>query len=183
MTIPAAPVAPDAPPLAPPLRTMIAELLRSCAADLWVREHGTNRGEVVEHVLKTVGLGPGFPWCAAWVSTKGRDVCDRRWPLQLTGGCEVLAASAASGLLLRQTPAVGAIFLLKMNVKDAITGKTIRRFAHTGFCEGMDPAGGWTTLEGNTNPDGGREGYGVFRREKGHARQFGPDDRFIWWWA
>jgi len=37
----------------------------------------------------------------------------------------------------------------------------------------------WWTIEGNTNQGGSPEGIGVFRRR----RTFGPDDRFVWWWA
>ena len=62
------------------------------------------------------------------------------------------------------------------------------RFVHTGIVAGIlecgeSPAGRpWydcLTIEGNTNDDGGPEGWGVLRR----LRRFHPDvgDRFIRW--
>jgi hypothetical protein len=86
----------------------------------------------------------------------------------MTAGCQALHDAAARLRLLQSEPVAGAVFLLwrpKLN-----------RFAHTGLVVDQ-VSSGWRTIEGNTNPNGGREGYGVFER----VRQFDPNDRFIHW--
>lgn len=143
-------------------------VLAVARSQLWVREvGGDNRGQVVEHYLGVVGLAPGNPWCAAFVAWVG-SASVPRWPLPRTGGCQALKEAAERARLLRDRPAPGSVFL--------IWRPALHRFAHTGFVVGA-VAEGWKTLEGNTNPDGGREGYGVFER----VRKFAPEDRFIHW--
>jgi hypothetical protein len=134
----------------------------------WVRESGgENRGEVVEHYLSTTGTPAGQPWCAAFVSWVGK-VSLASWPLPLSASCQELANAAQRLGLLSARPATGAIFLLWR--------PDFKHFGHTGFL--VESVGNeWTTIEGNTNPAGGREGFGVFQRK----RTFGPNDRFIIW--
>jgi hypothetical protein len=137
-------------------------------SQLWVREAGgENCGQVVEHYLSTVGQAAGEPWCAAFVSWVGRTAIIA-WPVPMTASCQVLHDAAEKLSFLDPAPTPGAIFLLWK--------PALGRFAHTGFIVGR-VATGWQTIEGNTNPAGGREGYGVFER----TRVFAPDDRFIRW--
>ena len=137
-------------------------------SQLWVREQGgENRGQVVEHFLAAVGQSPGQPWCAAFVSWVGQQAVPG-WPLPLTAGCQVLFSSAARLGFIQPAPSPGSVFLLWR--------PQLGRFGHTGFVLG--PSGSaWRTIEGNTNPDGGREGFGVFER----TRTFAAGDRFISW--
>lgn len=137
---------------------------------VWVRETGgSNRGEMVERMQQTVGLLPGTPWCAAFVAACGRGVLGRSWPLPLVGGCASLRDYADGRKVLRGLPEFGAVFLQWHESKG--------RHAHTGFV--LQPlAGGWATVEGNTNDTGAREGDGVYLRH----RTWGPKDRFIPWW-
>lgn len=143
----------------------IALLARS---QLWVREEGgENRGQVVEHYLATVSQAAGQPWCAAFVSWVGSQAIPV-WPLPKTASCQALFNAATSLKLVETAPSPGAIFL--------IWRPTLGHFGHTGFA--LEQSGSaWKTIEGNTNPDGGREGYGVFER----LRHFAPTDRFIRW--
>ncbi len=137
-------------------------------SQLWVREvGGENRGQVVEHYLSTVHLGPGEPWCAAFVSWVGQAALPH-WPLPLTGSCQSLFDAGTRLKLVRPWPAPGAVFLLWR--------PGLGRFAHTGFVVEQQGTA-WATIEGNTNPAGGREGYGVFAR----TRAFAPADRFLHW--
>lgn len=151
----------------------VTAVLNVARAHTWVRETaGPNRGEAVNAILARVGLPPGQPWCAAFVSYIGWAVLRQGWPLPNVGGCMSLFAAARSKQLLREAPAPGAIFLL--------WSESMNRFAHTGFVtSGADEDGDWPTVEGNTNTDGSREGTGVFLRQ----RRFGPKDRFIHWWV
>jgi hypothetical protein len=75
--------------------------------------------------------------------------------------------------LLRKAPAPGAVFLLWGKGPDGVM-----RFKHAGFVVGINAAGGWDTIEGNTNEAGHPDGVGVFAR----VREFGSADRFIHWW-
>lgn len=135
----------------------------------WVRENGVNKGDAIREMLRLTGLPEGHPWCAAFVAHCGhRGSAD--WPLPMTAGCAVLGSAAEKQKLLKTEPAVGAVFLLYY--------PSMKRFAHTGFCVAKNADGSWTTIEGNTNPGGGRDGYGVFAR----TRSWSDKDRFIWWW-
>ncbi len=134
-----------------------------------------NHGQVVEYFLKGVGLGPGFPWCAAFVSHVGYyaliDPLTKlsHWPLARTASCLALGTDAAKQGVLVGTPQAGDVFLIYYPAK--------KRFAHTGLIIGVNPDGSCATIEGNTSGGGSREGWGVFARQ----RVFADRDRFIRW--
>lgn len=152
--------------------SVVDAVLRAAQSYRWVREtQGSNRGEVVNRFLARVGLAPGQPWCAAFVSVIGSDMLLKEWPLPLVGGCATLGEAAEKQQMLFEHPAPGAVFLIHFPSKG--------RFAHTGFVIGPDTDGYWLTVEGNTNDDGSRDGTGVFKRR----RKFGPKDRFVYWWS
>jgi hypothetical protein len=146
--------------------TSVEAVLLLARSQLWVRETGgENCGEVVEHYLQVAHLGAGQPWCAAFVSWVGSQAT-ARWPLPLTASCQALFEAAKHQNMIAPAPAPGAVFLLWR--------PKLQRFAHTGFV--VEQRGTeWATIEGNTNPGGGREGYGVFAR----TRTFATEDRFI----
>ena len=100
-------------PLSPAL------LVAAANAFVGVSEQGgDNRGQMVEHFLRSVHLPPGQPWCAAFVYHVGHsalyDHMTRRssWPLPATGSCETLARAARANGVLRNEPYVGDVFLL-----------------------------------------------------------------------
>jgi hypothetical protein len=168
-------------PLSPAL------LIATAQGFMGVREHGgNNRGQMVELFLAGVKQGPGAPWCAAFVhhagywshfdSAAGRSF----WPLPATASCFLLGAFAEQNRVLVDQPQAGDVFL-QFNV-------ALARFAHTGIIISVDrvndrPSGRpWydcTTIEGNTNEEGSREGNAVVIKK----RVFYPDmrDRFIRW--
>lgn len=123
-----------------------------------VKEEGPNRGQRVETYLKSVGLGPGYPWCAAFVN----------WSLREAG----YSAGPVSGATIAwRNWAKKANRLMK-------AGKGIKRGDLFGWTNG-DGTGhiGWVaevkfigpvmrirTVEGNTNKEGSREGDRVLSK-------------------
>ncbi|MCV2371137.1 CHAP domain-containing protein [Roseateles oligotrophus] len=132
-----------------------------------VREQprNSNGGPEVDAYLASVGLGSGFSWCCSftyWCFEQAARQLKRSNPMVRTGGClkhwneapskgaKLIAAAAAladPGLLRP-----GMLFIMDH-------GKGL---GHTGLIESV--AGGLlTTIEGNTDGSGTREGGGVYR--------------------
>ena len=131
-------------------------------SQIGVRElSGNNDGEAIVMYLESTGLGPGYPWCAAFVN----------WTL--TNCCVETVNS----------PAWSPSWFIKDNIvwvrnRDdnappipgdvfGIYFPTKKRVAHVGFidcwqCESSVAI----TVEGNTNNAGSREGDGVYRKRR-----------------
>lgn len=142
-----------------------------------VREQGgMNRGPDVEKYQKAVGLPPGAPWCAAFVSwcvmtargetkppawASGSAVTlwhrgsRKRLPTATTTPLEVdYKAKVRPGMIwVRAKDAAGAISARK--------GTWLQ--GHTGIVVAVDEVG-FHTVEGNTNGAGSREGDGVYSK-------------------
>lgn len=139
---------------------------------------GSNKGKEVEAYLKSVGLGGGFAWCAAfvhWCAEQAATKAGQPNPVPRTAGVlEMWRRARAEGLPIVEASAAvaqpalvksGMVFLMKFS---ATTG-------HTGFVEARD-GGRLVTIEGNSNDGGSREGTGVFRLERrtlGNAQMLG----------
>lgn len=125
----------------------------------------SNRGPEVDIYLKSVGLDPksgNYPWCAAFVywcfeqaslqtgkanpAIKTAGVLDH-W--NRTKGTKITMGDAMANPSKIQP---GAIFIMDFG----------KGQGHTGIVENVGN-GYITTIEGNTNNDNSREGYGVFR--------------------
>lgn len=126
---------------------------------------GSNRGPDVEAYLHSTGLGGGHSWCAAyvyWCFEQAARQLGRANPLFKTAGCLAHWSGAPSkgarrinASAAKADPAVlqpGMIFIM-----DHGGG-----LGHTGLIESVT-GGIMTTLEGNSNVGGSREGIGVFR--------------------
>jgi hypothetical protein len=127
---------------------------------LWVREATRkNDGPPVEAIQQSTGNAKGDAWCASFVYFVGRVLngLGSKWPLPRTASCDELLEFARRKNVLRREPQPGLLGLVMRAEHDAI---------HVYFVTGLTGAT-HTTIEGNTNPDGGREGYGVFERERG----------------
>lgn len=115
-------------------------------------EEGNNAGRFVEEVLSSVGLGPGHPWCAAFNFFVFREA----------GFSSLVPKSAWSpdwlrGGERRRTGHPADVF--------GIYFPSRGRIAHTGIVEAQQ--GPWlTTIEGNTNEAGSRDGDGVYRKKR-----------------
>ncbi|MCW5900484.1 MAG: CHAP domain-containing protein [Flavobacteriales bacterium] len=136
-------------------RTCVVE---SASADVGVRElTGKNDGPEVERYLAHVGLGKGYPWCAAFVSyhlsTCGVPNPLSAWsPAYATAAKQVWTPRKAS-----RSPLPGDVFSLYYS--------NLKRVGHVGFVQALE--GRYiTTVEGNTNGPGSREGDGVYSRKR-----------------
>lgn len=123
----------------------------------WVQEATKqNDGPWVEAILRITGTPKGSPWCASFV-TMVLDIAYRgKNPLARSASCDVMLEDARRKGWLHDAPHVGDVFLVMKSPTDAI---------HTGVVTAVGVAS-VKTVEGNTNDDGSRDGYGVFARER-----------------
>ena len=151
----------------------LAEVIAVAQSQIGTLEQplGSNRGPQVDLYLRAAGLNPlagSFPWCAAflyWCCEQAAQKIGRANPAIKTAGVldlwnragrpgarRILAAEAEVNPDLVKP---GQLFMIK----------TSETTGHTGLIEAV-AAGKLTTIEGNTNDIGSREGIGVFRRQK-----------------
>ncbi|HKP96804.1 MAG TPA: CHAP domain-containing protein [Fibrobacteria bacterium] len=146
---------------------LLSKALREAASQDGVMERppGSNSGPEVDAYLASVGLGPGQYWCASfvyWCFQRASRKLGVPNPLIKTGGCldhwnrtkgkkiKTADATANPGLLLP-----GQIFIINHGGGNG----------HTGMVEKVE--GGFIdTIEGNSNPEGGSNGIGVFRLQR-----------------
>jgi len=163
-----------------PVQTVLAE------AERWINERerprNSNRGVAIDfflyhaigdrdrpHAWKPYKLGIiGAPWCAAFVSTVGRLAIGKAWPLEQTVRCTALGKEAVKKGILHERPEVGDLVLLYY--------ANLGRYGHVGFVKEVNDDT-ITTIEGNTCPDGSREGHGVFER----PRAVTDSTKFVRW--
>jgi len=150
---------------------LLAQTLIKASGEVGVREvpPGTNRGPRVDQYLRSVGVDPAqgsFAWCAAFVYFCFDQACMGlsmknpvirtagvvdHWNLAGSRGVHRLSADECLAELTLVQP--GMIFIIT----------TGGGHGHTGLVEEVRGMA-LTTLEGNTNEGGSREGIGVFRR-------------------
>ena len=145
---------------------MIKDVLKIARAEVGVQEvGGNNRGRRVEEYLAAVGLGPGNPWCAAYVAWVMRQAGVRGWPM--TGDTWALEDWAREHGCLHSTAQQGDVFL--------VLG-TDGRPVHTGFVAAVQQDY-VSTLEGNTGMRSDFDGDGVAAK----SRFSGANMRYIRW--
>ena len=125
---------------------------------LSVREVGFNAGKHVEMFLRSVRLGKGFPWCAAFVTY-----------VLIEAGWDTLPKNPASVCSwFEMGEDHGAIVTDPSNLRrgDLIGWCNRRRWrGHMGVFVSYDAKHNTiTSLEGNTNQVGSREGDGCYRK-------------------
>jgi hypothetical protein len=145
-------------------------------ADLQVREEGgMNRGAKVEAYQRAGGLGPGDPWCAAfvaWCVMKAREL--DKPPTWCSGSAITTwhkgSKRAGDGSTTPNAPDYkskvqpGWVWVRAKDPKgaaDAARGLWVQ--GHCGVVVAVD-AVGFYTVEGNTNAAGSRDGDGVYRK-------------------
>ncbi|MEO8887305.1 MAG: CHAP domain-containing protein [Mucilaginibacter sp.] len=140
-------------------------------SQIGVRElTGHNDGKSVEMFLRYCGLSKGEPWCAAFVCWS---LGQNRIPNPQSGYCPDLFT--LKNIIWKRTqkntiqPLPSDIFGLYFPEKG--------RIAHVGFIEKWASTT-VTTVEGNTNQAGSREGDGVYRKIR-LTRQIYAVTRFI----
>lgn len=177
-----APTTAITPPTVGDLATLqAADLLRLKALDIataqiGVRESplGSNSGPEVDRFLASVGLKPGAPWCMAFIYfcfVEAAKVFNIPNPLVRTGGC-----------LDHWHRADGRPGARRITREEALDDPTLvkpghifimdfgRGRGHTGIVE-ANKGGKLTTVEGNSNDGGSREGIGVFRLDRRRISQ------------
>jgi hypothetical protein len=133
------------------------------------KPRGSNSGPMVDVYLSSIDHTLiGQPWCMAFVywciqqAARAKGVANpapktasvlRSWELAQGGGGTIVKASEACGDPDRVQP--GMVFYIS----------TGGRTGHCGFVSEIVD-GRLVTIEGNTNNDGSREGYGVFVRAR-----------------
>lgn len=127
----------------------------------------SNRGLQIDYWLIEAGVGIGNPWCAAFVSAIGRQALGIAWPVVNHAYVQTIVNWGKNFLV--NTPEKGDLFVLYF--------PSLRRFAHIGFVSEVLPNGQFQTIEGNSNPEGGRDGYGVFENK----RKVTENTKFIRW--
>lgn len=133
----------------------INALLEIAAGEIGVQEdpHGSNRGPRVDEYQQATNTQLGSPWCgcfAAWCHLKAGIAMPKVWLLPaaknwFTPDRIVSAKEARPG--------------------DVFGIRSGKRIAHVGIVESIS-GGVVTTIEGNTNDEGSREGYEVCRRRR-----------------
>lgn len=134
------------------------------ATQVDVREvGGSNKGPEVERYLASVGLGPGFAYCAAfvhWIFEQAAYHISVANPCPKTPGALTLWGLAPQHT--RLSPGDKQIRPGCVFIQRHAHGK-----GHCGILEGVQfDANTFTTIEGNTDPSGGRDGDGVYRRTR-----------------
>ena len=142
--------------------TLAERALSVARSQIGVEEipRGSNGGPQVAAYLKCIGLSVGYPWCMAfvyWCVNRAAADLGMPNPLVKTGG----VLRQWNETTLRKLPArsggvkPGDIFIMDFG----------RGAGHTGFLVSVQN-GIASTLEGNTNDEGGRDGYMVCLRQR-----------------
>jgi len=152
---------------------LAASALAMAASKIGVRETGPNRGPDVDVFLKTAGLNPkeggaaGFPWCQAfvyWAFNEASRQLGIPNPTPKTAG--VLAHWNAAKTIpsaTRFTPKQLLADLSQASAGSLVVYDFGGGLGHIAFIEQCNDDGRLSTVEGNTNTDGSRNGIGVFR--------------------
>jgi len=132
---------------------------------------GQNEGPaVVREALESVGLGPGYPYCAAFVSMCLDEGSARRPRVRSALATDFLDAP---GTIEARVVRRGARDLKEGAV--VVWRKGNGPYGHAGFAlkDDLNPSEGWEhrcgyTVEANTSPGEGsqRDGDGIYRRHR-----------------
>lgn len=125
---------------------------------------GQNRGPWVRLYMNGKE-GEAWPWCAGFVCYCLRQACHTlnvSLPITPSYSCDLLAQSAkGKGRFVKRDKAgPGSLFLVNESAND---------WVHAGIVVSTSPET-FTSIEGNTNDNGEREGYEVCSRTRGYNR-------------
>ena len=147
-----------------PLSTLQLNALKIAVKEIGVREDppGSNSGPVVNKYLSSVGLEPGYAWCAGfvfWCFGEAATKLNRMNPVTKTAGCldhwrktrgyKIASKGAIDNPALIEP---GCIFIISRG----------GGYGHTGIVKSVKD-GYINTIEGNTNSNLSAEGGGVFQ--------------------
>lgn len=154
--------------LAPP-GPIARKAVNLAVEEIGVREAGNNRGKRVEMYQKAASIGPGEPWCAAfvvWCLSNATASLKKAYP----AGCprsgytpDWAEWGKQHGRWIQAEDAEERPDLVKRGDLILFYKPKLKRIGHIGFVGHCGPDGVWT-IEGNTNEAGSREGDGVYRK-------------------
>ncbi len=129
------------------------QALTVAKTQLGVKELPGNRGPKIKEYLNSVGLNEGYSWCAAFVYWCFQNASRS---LNVPNPCIKTAGALNHWNLTKgikvKMPRSGDIFIIDHG----------HGLGHTGMVKTVDPvAKTYTTVEGNSNTSGSREGYEV----------------------
>lgn len=129
---------------------------------------GSNAGPQVKQYLASVDLPTGYAWCAAFVYWCNREACKKLGVPNIvpkTGGVLNMFNNAKGACITKIDAKNGAINPDAVRPGDIFVMQFKGGVGHIGF---VDKISGDTiiTIEGNTDPAGGREGIGVFSKRR-----------------
>lgn len=144
---------------------------------LGIQEEPGNRGPTVEFFQRIAGINAGDPWCAAFVfgvteiAAAMKNVRNPLLDVPLKGYVQSYVDWAEDNERLIEPADVGLgdLFVIWFDSLD--------RYGHIGFVDRPPRPDTFTTIEGNANDEGGREGIEVADLE----RTAGPSIKFIRW--
>lgn len=146
------------------MSAFVEAVLRRAQSQVGVRENRDSRGRAnntgveVNAYLRSVGLPPGNPWCAAfvyWAIAAEAEARKLEVPFLRSGYCPDIHAWGRSAGIVRPTPERGDAFLVLAQYTDGLWA------SHIGFV--LEAAGGRIqTVEGNASAGFSNEGDGVY---------------------
>lgn len=137
--------------------------LEKARANIGAAEVGENWGDYVKKYLASVGLYKPAPWCSAFVTfrvkeaAKALGIHPKYIDIKGAGLVQNVVNWAKKNGAIREEPKSGYLF--------AVWHKELNRYAHIGFVDKISK-GSYTTVEGNSNEDGSREGKKVASNRK-----------------
>lgn len=150
-----------------------------CFRGLGETKSRENTSQIVDWFLKFTSLGPGYPWCAAYLSFVGWQALSddlgktSMWPLTVTAGVASMHKDAkAKGVVAGPNEGVrGDIYIVWYGNLGG------GRFGHCGFILKKLGPNQYLEVSGNTSAAGSREGWAVNVKK----RTLKPTDRVIKW--
>lgn len=145
------------------------KLLTTIISQIGVKEDiaHTNHGDAIKY-QDAAGLpkGGGYPWCQSLVFWCGLQAYGFSNPVPHTAG----VLDCWNKALHEGFPTIGKAHATAANI---LPGYQFildlgHGDGHTGIVERVDADGTLHTIEGNSNPAGGRDGYEVCRQSKRH---------------
>lgn len=139
----------------------VSKMIDIAAGEVGVKEvpKGSNKGPRVSEYQRRTGYGTPVPWCLCflyWCADEACNAMDVHNEILRTGSCDLILAWAREHRCLFDDPKPGDWGLVTKTSTDATHVFLVKEFAN----------GRLTTIEGNTNSDGSREGYAVVQRSR-----------------
>lgn len=137
---------------------------------------GSNRGFHIDVWNKAVGVPVGSFWCASFISAvanRWKYLTGKDWYLGKSADCDVWLARGKKLKIVHGTPEVGDIGLVlnKKNLSDAVHILLV-----SGVADGI-----YSSIEGNSNTDGSRNGTKVVERTNLYTGRSKSNMVFLRW--